>query len=84
MFDELGDLFSELFFPLLDFFKFRLLQKLTFLWKSWDFGVDLYSVGIKNIFTLVLFLFLLFSLLVLLYALGNEILLTGSVAGCST
>ena len=66
VFDELGDLFSVLFFLLLELLKLGFLEQIAFLGKGWDLGVDLYGVGIEDVFTLELLLFLLFALFVVL------------------
>ena len=65
-FDEFGNLFSVLFFLLLELLKFGFLEQIAFFGKGWDFCVDLYDIGIEDVFTFKLLLFLLFTLFVVL------------------
>ena len=65
-FDEFGNLFSVLFFLLLELLKFGFLEQIAFFGKGWDFCVDLYDIGIEDVFTFELLLFLLFTLFVVL------------------
>jgi hypothetical protein len=73
--NEFANFLSEFFLLFLDVIDVGLFKEVTFFGERWDFSVDLYGVGIKDVFAFELFLLFFLAFVMGLWKIGKMLLL---------